>query len=162
VDALQRVSGLPVADLLDLLDEAMAARLVTEVPGGLGRLRFGHALISDTLYEQLTSARRMKLHAAAGEALERMYERDLDPHLAELARHFFAAAPAGTAEKALRYARSAADRAVQLLAFEEAVRLYEMALRALALARPGDDDERSELSVALDEARARGGDAPRV
>jgi DNA-binding SARP family transcriptional activator len=162
VDALQRVSGLPVADLLDLLDEAMAARLVTEVPGGLGRLRFGHALISDTLYEQLTTARRMKLHATAGEALEKMYERDLDPHLAELARHFFAAAPAGTAEKALRYARSAAERAVQLLAFEEAVRLYEMALRALALARPGDNDVRNELSVALDEARARARDAPRA
>ena len=61
-----------------------------------------------------------QIHARAGEALEAAYAADLEPHLAELARHFVAAAPAGFAETALDYARRAGDRAVGQLAYEEA------------------------------------------
>ena len=95
LDALARLSELPRDELLDVLDEAMAERVVSDVPGSPGRLRFGHALIRDTLYDELTSARRLQLHQHAGEALEAVYSADLEPHLAELAHHFLAAAPAG-------------------------------------------------------------------
>ena len=50
----------PAATLLELLDEAMAERVVGECPGRPGRLRFGHALIRDTLYDELTAARRLR------------------------------------------------------------------------------------------------------
>ena len=43
--------------LLDTLDEAMAARVVADVPGAPGRLRFTHVLIRDTLYEGAHDAR---------------------------------------------------------------------------------------------------------
>ena len=72
----------------------------------------------------------------AGEALEALYAHDLDPHLAELAHHFFDAAPGGEVERAVGYARRAADRAVELLAYEEAARLYEQGLQALELKQP--------------------------
>ena len=101
LDALRRLSGLPGQALLDVLDEAMAARVVGEVPGSPGRLRFGHALIRDTLYDELTPARRLQLHQEAGKVLEAVYAANLDSHLAELAHHFFAAAPAGVAGKAI-------------------------------------------------------------
>ena len=65
----------------------MAARVVADVPGAPGRLRFAHALIRDTLYDGLTAARRVRLHRRAVEVLEPLYGADPSPHLAELAHH---------------------------------------------------------------------------
>jgi tetratricopeptide (TPR) repeat protein len=160
LDALAQLSGLPSRELLDVLDEAMAERVVGDVPASPGRLRFGHALIRDTLYEGLTPARRMRLHHEAAAALEAAYASDLEPHLAELAQHYFAAAPAGVADRAIEYARRAADRAAAQVAHEEAARLYRMALDALAIRGRGDEEARCGLLLALGEAHARAGDAP--
>lgn len=155
LEPLARVTGLQHPDLLDVLDEAIAERVVGDAPGGPGRLRFGHALIRDTLYEQVTPARKLRLHKAAGEALEAAYRADLEPHLAELAHHFAVAAPAGLSDTAVDYARRAGDRAVSQLAYEEAVRLYRMALDLV-----DDGGTRCELLLACADAQARSGDTP--
>ena len=160
LDALQRLSEIPADELLDLLDEPVAARVLTSVPGALGRLRFGHALVRETLYEGLTTPRRVQLHRRAGEALEALYAKDQEPHLAELAHHFFEAAPGGDLDKALRYAQRAGDRALELLAYEEAARLYELGLQALELQQPLDLSARYALLVARGDALARGGSTP--
>jgi DNA-binding SARP family transcriptional activator len=151
--ALELLSGLDRNTLLDILDDAIAERVVLDVPGAPGSLRFGHALIRDTLYEELGPPRRLRLHERAGAALEALYGADPEPHLAELALHFVAAADAGTAAKALDYARRAGDRAATQLAFEEAARHYETALTL-----DGADDVRCDLLLALGDARARAGD----
>ncbi len=155
LDALARLSDLSRDELLESLDESMTERVVVEVPGSPGRLRFAHALIRDTLYDDLTAARRLQLHQRAGEALEVAYAAHLETHLAELAHHFFIAAPAGSAKRAIDYAKRAGDRAASQLAYEEAARLYEMALSLV-----GEDVARCELLLALGEARARAGDTP--
>ena len=95
----------------------------------------------------------MRLHREIGEALEALYADDRDPHLAELAHHFFAARHTDVASKAVEYARAAGDRAVRPLAHEEAVRLYGMALEALADAAAADRI-RCELLLALGGAGA--------
>ncbi len=154
LDALAELSGLERDELLHVLDEAVAERVLGEVPGAPGRLRFGHALIRDALYEALTPTKRLWLHRKAGEALEVVYRSDPEPHLAELAHHFVAAAPAGARDKAIGYARRAGERAASQLAYEEAVRLYEM-----ALALSEDALERCELLVALADAQTAAGDA---
>jgi tetratricopeptide (TPR) repeat protein len=155
IDALTQLSELPPDELMDALSEAMAERVLDEVPGAPGRVRFGHVLIRDTLYEELTAARRMQLHREVGEALEAAYASDPEPHLAELAQHFVAAAPIGSRDKALAYERRAGDRAAAQLAFEEAARHYEIALTLV-------DDERGrcELLLAVGDAEARAGDTP--
>jgi DNA-binding SARP family transcriptional activator/predicted ATPase len=158
LDALAQLSGLSAKDLLDVLDEAMAERVLSDVPGSPGRLRFGHALIRDTLYEELTPARRIRLHHEVAAALEAVYAADLEPHLAELAQHYFAAAPAGVGERAVEYAWRAGDRAASQLAHEEAVRLYRMAIEVLPIGGRADEPARCELLLALGEAQARGGD----
>ena len=48
-----------------------------------------------SLYEQLGAARRIRLHGQIGEALVALHERELEPHLAEIAHHFFEAMPGG-------------------------------------------------------------------
>ena len=89
----------------------MAARVLSDVPGAPGRLRFAHVLIRDTLYEGLTTARRVRLHRLAVEALEALYGDEPGPHLAELAHHSIAGSDF---DKGLRYARRAGDRALAL------------------------------------------------
>jgi class 3 adenylate cyclase/tetratricopeptide (TPR) repeat protein len=158
LDALELLSDRSPDELLDVLESGIAARLVTEVPGSLGRLRFAHALVRDVLYADVSTLRRIRLHRRAAEVLERLYERDLDPHLAELAHHFFEAVPGGEIDKAIEYARRAGDRAVALTAFEEAVRLYRMALQALELEDRPEEDLRCELLLRLGEAQARAGE----
>jgi DNA-binding SARP family transcriptional activator len=158
LDALALVSERPVDALLDPLDEARAARVVGDVPVGRARLRFSHALIRDSLYGDLGTKERLRLHRRAAEALEELYGADREPHLAELAYHSFEAAPGGDVDKAIDYARRAGDRAAAALAYEEAARLYGMALDALELKAPVDEAARCELLLALGDAQDRGGD----
>ena len=160
LDALARVSELSRDALLGLLDEAIEARVASEVPGGIGRMRFAHALIRDAAYHGLTRGRRVQLHGQVGEALELLYGSDLEPHLAELAHHFFESAAGGDGRKAVDYASRAGSRAVALLAYEEAVRLYEMALEALGPESAAAAPLRCELLLGLADAQGRAGDAP--
>lgn len=159
VAALTRLSELAGEELLEVLDEALSERVVTDVPGIAGRLRFAHALIRDTLYEGLPAGRRLRLHREIGDALETLYAGNLEPHLAELAHHYFAAAPAGDPDPAIDYARRAGDNAAGLLAYEEAARLYEMAFEALLYRESAQDEDetRCELLLALGDAQARAG-----
>jgi DNA-binding SARP family transcriptional activator len=155
LDALRKLSKLGPDELMDTLNEAMIERVLDDVPGAPGRLRFGHALIRDTLYDGLTAARRMQLHKEVGEALEAAYCSDPEPHLAELAQHFVAAAPIGMVDKAIAYARGAGERAAAQLAFEEAARQYEIALTLVE-----GQLARCDLFIALGDAEARAGDTP--
>jgi DNA-binding SARP family transcriptional activator len=155
LDALARLSGLDRAELLDALDEAMTERILGDLPGSPGRLRFGHALIRDALYDELTPGRRMQLHRDVAEALAEAHAGDLGPHLSELAHHYFAAAPAGASEEAVEYARRAGDRAASQLAYEEAARLYQMALSLVE-----DPAARCDLLLALGDVQGRAGDTP--
>ena len=154
--ALARVSGRDRGAVLELLDEAIEARVVSEVPGAISRMRFAHALIRDAAYHRLTRARRIELHRRVGEALEVIHAAELDPHLAELAHHFYEAA----AGEAVGYARRAGERAVAQLAYEEAVRLYELALAGLDAGGPATVAERCELLLALGDAQGRRGTIP--
>jgi ActR/RegA family two-component response regulator len=157
LEPLARLSGLPRDTVLHVLDEAVAAEVVSRVPGTLARLRFSHVLVRDTLYDELPASRLVRLHGEIGEALEERYRRDLEPHLAELAHHFARAAPGGRVERAVAYARRAGERAIRLLAYEEAARLFELALRALELESSVDPLVECELLLALGDARTRAG-----
>ena len=57
--------------LLAAIEEAAAARLVTEVSAT--RFRFAHALVRATLYDSLTAARQVTLHRRTAEAIETIH-----------------------------------------------------------------------------------------
>jgi DNA-binding SARP family transcriptional activator len=156
LDALARVSRLDHESLLELLDEALSERVLSDVPGAPARKRFAHILIRDTLYDGLKPTRRTELHHQVVEALEKLYGEEPGPHLAELAHH---AVSARSFDKGLGYAQRAGDRALALLAYEEAARLYGLALQVLDLGKLEDAGARCELLLSLGEAQARKGDA---
>lgn len=118
--------------LFDVLDEALAARLVQNVPGAPDRYAFTHALVRDTLYEELSPARRSRLHRQVAETLDRLASPG-DRPLADLAHHYAQAASAADANKTIECAVGAAERAAAAFALEEAARFYGLALRALDL-----------------------------
>jgi eukaryotic-like serine/threonine-protein kinase len=155
LEVLGVVSGSSPGGILGLLDDAITERVAT--PVAPGRLRFSHALIRDVLYEELQHSRRVWLHREIGEALERVYQ-EPEPHLTELAHHFVLAAPTGDVEKAIDYARRAGERAVRLLAYEEAGRLFRLALEVLDLEPIRDARTECELLLGLGDARARAGE----
>ncbi len=148
VGALERVSGMAQDDVYAALEEAIAARLVGELPEGEGRLRFSHMLIRDSVYEDLPPTRRLRLHRETADALADLYAGNLDPHLAELAHHYLLAGRDG-AEPALRYSAAAGDRAASQLAYEEAARHYRSALHVLETHGSGDEHQRCRLLIEL-------------
>jgi tetratricopeptide (TPR) repeat protein len=142
---------------LDELGQAVAAHIIAEVAGAVGRYKFCHALIRESLYGALMPANRVRLHCQIGEVLEAIYGANQEPHSAELAHHFLRAAAGGDIEKALHHATRAGERASALLAYEDAVTHYERALQALDIWKPADEARRCELLLALGEAHMRAG-----
>ncbi len=162
LNVIESLSGRAQDELLRILDEAIATRVVTDVPGAPGRMRFAHALIGDTLYDALPQGQRLELHRRAGEAIEATAGADIDARLSELAHHFFRALPAVDPDRVVEYARRAGDHAQAMLAHEEAARLYESALQALVLCQAPDSALECTLLLALGEALARAGDMPQA
>jgi class 3 adenylate cyclase len=152
---LEKVSEVKGDRLLEALEEAMGARVIAELPRTPDQYWFSHALIRETLYEELSTTRRVRLHRQIGEALE---ELDAEGNLPQLAYHFCEAAPGGDVDKAIHYAGRAAERSLSLLAYEEAAGHYERALQALEQRRQPDDRERCELLLALGAALRDSGD----
>ncbi|MBV8951762.1 MAG: hypothetical protein JOZ99_12865, partial [Actinobacteria bacterium] len=135
--------------VLDALEEAEAARLIGSADTRRGRYTFVHALVRSTLYEELPTTRRLRLHKRIGEALE---AGDIESHLDELAHHFGEAAALGETAKAVDYGRRAAGRALERLAYEEAAIDYDRALASLDPARNRDRTTRTELLIELGRA----------
>ena len=116
--------------LLDVLEEALSARAIEELPATVGRYQFTHALIQETLVEELSLTRRVRLHGRIAETLEEMYGPDASGHAAELAHHFAQAEAVVGSEKLVRYSLLAGERALAAYANEEAVEHFERALSA--------------------------------
>jgi len=157
LDALEPLSDVSGDQLLELLDEAMAARVINEMPQAIGQYSFVHALIRETLYDEISTARRVRFHRRIGEVLEKLYANNPDSHLTELAYHFFQASPAGNSDKAIDYAIRAAKRATSLLAYEEAAGHYERARAVTELQEEVDEAQRGEMSLALGDAHKKAG-----
>ena len=153
----QSVSQLDGVAVTEAIDEAVAARVIVQTPRSLDRYSFTHALIRETLYEEIPTTRRVMVHRKVAEVLEVLHANAPEPHLAELAHHFLESAPGGDLEKALSYAERAAARALGQLAYEEAARHCTRALEALELA-PSDAARRSGFLLRLGEAQRRSGD----
>jgi tetratricopeptide (TPR) repeat protein len=127
--------------LLDALDEAVAAQLITA--DRKDAFTFTHDKIREVLYEELNPIRRRRLHRLAAEALE---HRRTTSHCAveKLAHHYI---KAGDYERGLTFAKQAAAEAERVFAFEDAIASYGQALdcaQSLELI-----DEQLELEEAI-------------
>jgi DNA-binding SARP family transcriptional activator len=151
VDLLAAVAGRNADELLDALETAVLAGLLDEPAPG--RVRFTHALVRDTLYEDTPLMRRSRLHAAALAALRAQGDADA----ITLAHHAVAAADPSTAADAIPLVVAAAREAAALGAPAEAARQWASALRLHELAGPRGGDALDLLLPSIS-AHARAGD----
>lgn len=135
--------GMDPEQLHDDLHQLSEAGLVVEQRSTPEELyAFKHALTWETIYETILRRTRKKLHAAAADALERVYSGHLEEHYAELARHY---ALAERHAQAAEYYIRAGERGKRLFANREAGSHFERALRSLARL---DETEGSRRMVA--------------
>ncbi|OLF08589.1 ATP-binding protein [Actinophytocola xanthii] len=142
LDVLAEVSDLDEESLLACVDAALEAGLLVE-PAQDRSLRFAHALVSETLYHDLSRLRRTGLHARVGAALERLRPGDA----VALAHHFNAAQAPEAAAKAARYLWLAAEQAERRYAYREAAGFWQQAVLSHAHAPDAAASDRFELVI---------------
>jgi DNA-binding CsgD family transcriptional regulator/pterin-4a-carbinolamine dehydratase len=144
--------------LLEVIDEAIDAHLIEEVSAGGELYQFNHTLTQQTLSEELSTSRRIRLHARVGEALEGLYGDDAEINAAALVYHFAEAEPVVGMEKLVHYSLLAGERALAAYAYEEALAYFQRGLAAkrVPLRRkvPARDAEEAALLFGLGRAQA--------
>jgi DNA-binding SARP family transcriptional activator len=143
---------------LDDLDGAARAGLVEE-SGEPGGFRFVHALTRETVYADLSTGERARLHAAVGRTLVSRLAQDPDL-LAPVAEHHARAAAflPDLADEAIDYGSRAAAAAEARNAFAEALALWSRTEELDRRTPHPDPERRHRLLVALALAKQRLGD----
>jgi DNA-binding SARP family transcriptional activator/predicted ATPase len=124
----------------------------------ISRYRFRNYLFQEYLYTNLDPAERACLHEDIGTVLEELYGGDAGEPSAiapQLARHF---QEAGRTGKAVHYLHQAAERAVQLSAYREAVAHATRGLGLLKNLPPSPERDQQELALQVALAMGRTGD----
>ena len=116
--------------LLGLVEEALDSHVIEELPESRERYQFSHALIQETLLGEVSSSRRVRLHARIAEALEEIYGVNAETHASELAYHFAEAEPVLGPDELVQYSLLAGEQALAAYAHEEALTHFERALTA--------------------------------
>ena len=127
LDLVEAVTGLDDEAALDAAEAAVLAGLVIEDDRAAGRYRFAHALVRETIYEDISRARRARLHARVADALVATRGAEPEP-AAEMAYHCWQAAPVIGAGRALPHLLRAGEQAAAQLAYEAADEHFERAL----------------------------------
>lgn len=105
------------------MEEAIGAGLVSDL--GRARYSFDHALTQQSIYAELSSRRKRRLHLMAGEALERLPTRTRNERLAEIVWHFL---EADDPVRAAEYSILAGNQAEAVFAHAEAESHYQVAV----------------------------------
>jgi len=145
------------------IEEALKVGVLEEQSRvGVIRYRFAHAFFRQTLYEEMSAPRRLRLHQQVARALEAQYGARLEEHAAEMAEHFAQSTDPADLEKAIHYSELAAGRASAVYAYSEAVRLLEQAIEVQEVLDPDNKTKRCDLLLDLSEVLLPAGEPLRV
>ncbi|MEE9234489.1 MAG: AAA family ATPase, partial [Candidatus Acidoferrales bacterium] len=143
--------------LLEVLDEALGARVIEEMPQAMERYQFTHALIQEILANELSAARRVRLHARIAESLETLYGEGAEAHAPELAHHFSEAQSVLGTDRTVHYSLLSGERALAAYAHEDALTHFREGLTARGIELSGNevatDEEAAELLFGLGRAQ---------
>jgi tetratricopeptide (TPR) repeat protein len=151
-ELLLAASGLDRDALLTTLGGLAALRFVDPAGFALGPYRFVHALVRETIYQDLPDEQRWRLHRRVGQAIETLDPFDLDRYLDHLAHHFSEAAALGEIDRAIEYSQRAAQRATRQFGYDEAIGHYQRTLE-LAHGAAHMAAKRFELLLLLGDAQ---------
>lgn len=124
--------------IVNVLEEALAMRIIEEITGGLGHYQFTHALIGQTLVDELHTTRRVRIHAQIGQVLEDLYGSDAERNAGELAYHFAEAETVLGSTKVIHYSVVAGEQALTAGSRDEAEQHFRR-IEASCKDRPEDE-----------------------
>jgi tetratricopeptide (TPR) repeat protein len=150
--ALPATAGLDPDAAEAALDEILRARLIRPATRP-HRFEFTHALVREAVHDECNVLRRARLHRRAADTLSTLGE---DRHLEEIALHLFEAASPSDARRAADMLVRAGRRALDRLAYEDAVERFDRALEALELG--GAEDECGPVLLVRGNALLRAGE----
>jgi class 3 adenylate cyclase/tetratricopeptide (TPR) repeat protein len=147
-DLAATVAELDEDSALGAIDEALDAQILR--PGSNAEsFDFKHAVIRHTVYSELNSARRVRLHRKIAEEMERVWGERAASHAAEVAFHFWRGAAASGAGRGANYALAAADNAEAAYAHDEVVAFLRIALELISVNDPKRPRLLARLGFAL-------------
>jgi DNA-binding CsgD family transcriptional regulator len=136
------VARLSESEAVSATDEALGAQLVTATADE-DKYQFVHALVRHAIYGELSPARRIRLHRAIAEGLQRT----ADPmkHATEIAYQYGQSLSLPGGELGVPYALAAAEQAESAYAYEDVATYLRIALELL----PANDAGRPRLAARL-------------
>ncbi|MDB4987764.1 MAG: transcriptional regulator [Myxococcaceae bacterium] len=147
---IERVTALPHDACADAIDTALTHRVIVPVTGRVDAYRFAHDLVRDTLYSDLSTRERRRLHLRVAAALEERIAWLGMEGVREVAHHLYSALPDGDPQHAIAWLERAAVRSEECGVFRDAAQFYRLALDAARLL-PVADPERSHALSASQE-----------
>lgn len=155
---LAEVLEQPRPTLLPLLAPAIEIEIVRPIGDRSGCYRFSHALVNETLRDDLSTSERAAWHLRFAETLDRDPTARDGAGLSEIAHHYFEASVLGHEATALHYSELAGGEAMRLFAFEEAAAHFRRALHLADRVPEFDERRRCGLLLLFGEAQNRAGD----
>lgn len=142
-DLLLRIADTEPEPVVTALESAIRAELLGEDPHHPGRLHFAHALVRETLVDEIARDERHRLHARIAEALcVRRHGEVGDEEVERVAHHTWNAKDSIRAEEALPRLLRAAEHAEQHLAYEHVETWLRRAVHLVGYLPPDDTSAR--------------------
>jgi predicted ATPase len=153
---LAHVLGMEKGALRDVLSRLTEGNLIYQDVDAKDEIfNFDHVKVRETVYNDIGSAERKRLHRSAGEAYEAIFKDRVE--FAYIIAHHFSLC--GLHDKAFSYAKTAGERALNQNAPEEAIKLLNESLKHLKrLEIKGKDKVKQELLLKLGDASFITGD----
>jgi predicted ATPase len=145
---VRQASSFSESDALDAVEELQAANLIN--PLTEDKFTFDHSLTMEVSLNGMNETRRRFLHRQVADALESIYQDNLDPVSGLITHHFM---EGNLPDRAKTYAFRAGRFTTNLAAWGEAVTFYKQ-----ALSLESDDMERARIFVAMGTAHFHKGD----
>jgi DNA-binding CsgD family transcriptional regulator/tetratricopeptide (TPR) repeat protein len=145
-ELLRTVGSLPESSL-DQLDAPVSQGIIQEVPDSLGSYQFTHHLVREVLLDELSMARRLRLHRSAAEAIRASARSIIRGNMTTLGQHVLQAAPIMEPADAARLLLRAGDEAISRYAWQSAIGYYEPAFELLDPNEPATAALRVEIGT---------------
>jgi predicted ATPase len=134
--------------LLDCLDEAETSGLISStLQYPEARFKFSHELMRQAVLTRISPARRQRLHLNVANAIERLYSKEIDLHIDDLAHQLWQAGSAANTSRTVRYLQMAGEEALRRSASVDAITHLNRALELLRTMPASIERAQQELAL---------------
>lgn len=126
---LEEAINMDVNELLDKMDELESRGLIREKRDSMEEIfRFNHVQTRLTIYSNLGKSRKRVLHNQVADAIEKVFENDIDEQIFALSRHFY---QAQEFKKSYDYSLKAGEKSLGRYAIVNAIEYFQIARKSL-------------------------------